>query len=210
MWIEPLRAGHVRRAVRRVLRYPARGHAPARRRPFAGRFRALGRGAAGSPRRDDAATSQRGRTLFVSLACINCHTVRGTTANGVFGPDLTHLMSRVDARRRRGAEHAGEPARWIDNPHGVEAGRAHAGDEAVAEELNELDRVPVDPAVIERWMPRVSWSQTVARWARAGEAAAVAGGAPRLGHHRRSQAARDHVRRDRAWSSSSSAASRRP
>ena len=35
-----------------------------------------------------------GRELFSSLACINCHTVRGTTANGVFGPDLTHLMSR--------------------------------------------------------------------------------------------------------------------
>ena len=35
-----------------------------------------------------------GRELFSSLACINCHTVRGTTADGVFGPDLTHLMSR--------------------------------------------------------------------------------------------------------------------
>jgi cytochrome c oxidase subunit II len=36
-----------------------------------------------------------GRDMFASLACINCHTVRGTPANGVFGPDLTHLMSRV-------------------------------------------------------------------------------------------------------------------
>jgi len=35
-----------------------------------------------------------GRELFSSLACISCHTVRGTTADGVFGPDLTHLMSR--------------------------------------------------------------------------------------------------------------------
>ena len=35
-----------------------------------------------------------GRELFSTLACINCHTVRGTTADGVFGPDLTHLMSR--------------------------------------------------------------------------------------------------------------------
>jgi len=35
-----------------------------------------------------------GRDLFSSLACINCHAVRGTTADGVFGPDLTHLMSR--------------------------------------------------------------------------------------------------------------------
>jgi cytochrome c oxidase subunit 2 len=46
-----------------------------------------------APARDDARV-EAGRHLFSSLACINCHTVRGTTANGVFGPDLTHLMSR--------------------------------------------------------------------------------------------------------------------
>jgi cytochrome c oxidase subunit 2 len=46
-----------------------------------------------APARDDPA-ARAGRELFASLACINCHTVRGTPANGVFGPDLTHLMSR--------------------------------------------------------------------------------------------------------------------
>jgi len=35
-----------------------------------------------------------GRRVFESTACINCHTIRGTVANGRFGPDLTHLMSR--------------------------------------------------------------------------------------------------------------------
>ena len=35
-----------------------------------------------------------GRRVFETTACINCHTVRGTVANGRFGPDLTHLMSR--------------------------------------------------------------------------------------------------------------------
>ena len=35
-----------------------------------------------------------GRDIFLSTACINCHTVRGTVATGQFGPDLTHLMSR--------------------------------------------------------------------------------------------------------------------
>jgi cytochrome c oxidase subunit 2 len=47
-----------------------------------------------APGRDDPA-GRRGREIFQSLACINCHTVRGTTANGRFGPDLTHLMSRA-------------------------------------------------------------------------------------------------------------------
>ena len=33
-------------------------------------------------------------SVFEQQACINCHTVAGTVANGRFGPDLTHLMSR--------------------------------------------------------------------------------------------------------------------
>src|SRR6185295_63085 len=35
-----------------------------------------------------------GRDVFASPACVNCHVVRGVGANGRFGPDLTHLMSR--------------------------------------------------------------------------------------------------------------------
>jgi cytochrome c oxidase subunit 2 len=35
-----------------------------------------------------------GRRIFESTACINCHNIAGTVANGLFGPDLTHLMSR--------------------------------------------------------------------------------------------------------------------
>ena len=37
---------------------------------------------------------QDGRDLFLSTACINCHTVGETVATGTFGPDLSHLMSR--------------------------------------------------------------------------------------------------------------------
>jgi cytochrome c oxidase subunit 2 len=35
-----------------------------------------------------------GRRVFEQTACINCHAIKGTVANGRFGPDLTHLMSR--------------------------------------------------------------------------------------------------------------------
>lgn len=31
---------------------------------------------------------------FFANSCVNCHTIRGTSAQGKFGPDLTHLMSR--------------------------------------------------------------------------------------------------------------------
>lgn len=36
-----------------------------------------------------------GRKVFETQACMNCHTVSGTSATGRFGPDLTHLMSRA-------------------------------------------------------------------------------------------------------------------
>jgi cytochrome c oxidase subunit 2 len=35
------------------------------------------------------------RSRFLSLNCINCHTVSGTAARGTFGPDLSHVMSRT-------------------------------------------------------------------------------------------------------------------
>ncbi len=35
-----------------------------------------------------------GQVVFEHQACVNCHTIKGTMANGRFGPDLTHLMSR--------------------------------------------------------------------------------------------------------------------
>jgi cytochrome c oxidase subunit 2 len=37
---------------------------------------------------------EEGRAVFEHNACISCHTIRGTVANGRFGPDLTHVGSR--------------------------------------------------------------------------------------------------------------------
>ncbi len=36
----------------------------------------------------------QGKQTFLSLSCVNCHAIKGTPSVGVFGPDLTHLMSR--------------------------------------------------------------------------------------------------------------------
>lgn len=38
--------------------------------------------------------ARRGRELFIEAGCGACHTVRGTSAAGTIGPDLTHLGSR--------------------------------------------------------------------------------------------------------------------
>ena len=48
-----------------------------------------------TPAREPAGgTASTGRGIFLSSSCAGCHAVRGTTAAGVLGPDLTHLASR--------------------------------------------------------------------------------------------------------------------
>jgi cytochrome c oxidase subunit 2 len=40
------------------------------------------------------ALATQGRDAFFANSCVNCHKVDGTTAKGIFGPDLTKLMTR--------------------------------------------------------------------------------------------------------------------
>ena len=63
-----------------------------------------------------------GRQIFQSQACISCHVVRGTAAQGQFGPDLTHFMSR-DTLAAGAADNT--PANlklWIKDPDYVKPG----------------------------------------------------------------------------------------
>ena len=61
-------------------------------------------------------TVSEGQRIFERTACINCHAVAGTAANGRFGPDLTHLMSR-DTLASGAVENTTENLRrWIQNP----------------------------------------------------------------------------------------------
>lgn len=58
----------------------------------------------------------QGRKQFEAQACINCHAVNGTVANGRYGPDLTHLMSRETLASGAAANTPENLARWIDAP----------------------------------------------------------------------------------------------
>jgi cytochrome c oxidase subunit 2 len=63
-----------------------------------------------------------GRRIFETTACINCHTVAGTAADGRFGPDLTHIMSR-DTIASGAAPNTPENLRlWIRNPAAIKPG----------------------------------------------------------------------------------------
>jgi cytochrome c oxidase subunit 2 len=57
--------------------------------------------------------AQQGRDVLIANGCGACHALRGTTADGVIGPDLTH----VGGRRSLGAgvlpSHAADFGRWL-------------------------------------------------------------------------------------------------
>jgi cytochrome c oxidase subunit 2 len=73
------------------------------------------------PANDNRSPSE-GQRIFESTACINCHRVTGTVANGSFGPDLTHLMSR-DTIAAGIATNTPENLRlWIRNPDAIKPG----------------------------------------------------------------------------------------
>jgi cytochrome c oxidase subunit 2 len=63
-----------------------------------------------------------GRKIFEGVACINCHTVAGTPANGRFGPDLTHLMSRETIASGAAPNTPENIRRWIENPDAIKPG----------------------------------------------------------------------------------------
>ncbi len=47
-----------------------------------------------APRVAPSGNAARGESVFTSALCASCHTVRGTTAAGTAGPDLTHVGGR--------------------------------------------------------------------------------------------------------------------
>jgi cytochrome c oxidase subunit II len=63
-----------------------------------------------------------GQLVFEQQACINCHTVVGTVANGRYGPDLTHLMSRETLAAGATTNTADHLKAWIDDPNTFKPG----------------------------------------------------------------------------------------
>ncbi|HUZ05518.1 MAG TPA: cytochrome c oxidase subunit II [Acidobacteriaceae bacterium] len=59
---------------------------------------------------------EAGQQVFATNACVNCHTVAGTSAHGRFGPDLTHLMSRQTIAAGAAENTAANLRAWIQDP----------------------------------------------------------------------------------------------
>ena len=62
-----------------------------------------------------------GQGVFVAR-CGGCHTVRGTPAGGLVGPDLTHLMSRRTIAAGVAANSPASLSGWVGNPQALKPG----------------------------------------------------------------------------------------
>ena len=68
------------------------------------------------------ATAAAGRRVFERNACMNCHTITGTAANGRFGPDLTHLMSRATIAAGAAQNTRDNLRLWVKDPSAIKHG----------------------------------------------------------------------------------------
>ncbi len=78
------------------------------------------------------------RAKFLSLSCVNCHTVSGTSASGTFGPDLSHLMSRDTLGSGVISNNVENLRAWVKDPQAIKPGNLMPNMQLDATELNEV------------------------------------------------------------------------
>lgn len=78
----------------------------------------------GSPPEPTAPFLARGQQLFLSTGCGSCHTVRGTLADGRFGPDLTRVGSRLSIGAGTFPVNIGTLAAWTSSAQHLKPGNA--------------------------------------------------------------------------------------
>jgi cytochrome c oxidase subunit 2 len=86
------------------------------------RFRAWLRNMAAPRRAPSSPELTRGEQVFVASACASCHTIRGTSAHGDVGPDLTHLATRTTLAALTIPNRRGYLGGWILDPQHIKPG----------------------------------------------------------------------------------------
>jgi cytochrome c oxidase subunit II len=66
--------------------------------------------------------SKAGAVLFLGATCGSCHRVRGTSAAGIAGPDLTHFGSRQTMLTGISINDSAHLNRWLTDPQQVKPG----------------------------------------------------------------------------------------
>jgi cytochrome c oxidase subunit 2 len=63
-----------------------------------------------------------GRDLFMKTSCVSCHRIAGTAAAGVFGPDLTRLMTRATLASGAARNTTAALRAWVRDPQTLKPG----------------------------------------------------------------------------------------
>ena len=84
------------------------------------------------------AQTQAGHNVFFSTSCINCHAIRETKANGKFGPDLTHLMSRQTLGAGVIANTEENLRAWVRDPQHIKPGALMPNMQLTNDELDQV------------------------------------------------------------------------
>jgi cytochrome c oxidase subunit II len=86
----------------------------------------------------EGASPTEGRKVFFANSCVNCHTVRGTSAQGKFGPDLTHLMSRETLGSGAAPNTPASLRAWVRDPQKLKAGCLMPNMQMTDEEVDQV------------------------------------------------------------------------
>ena len=79
-----------------------------------------------------------GRELFQRTACINCHTLDGTVADGTYGPSLSHLMSRKTIGAGSAFNTPENLKRWVKDPAVFKPGVRMPDMKLTSEEVDQI------------------------------------------------------------------------
>src|SRR5215208_5844928 len=80
----------------------------------------------------------RGRELFLSLPCVNCHAITGTDAYATLGPDLTHFASRPTIAAGMLLNNKGNLAGWIANAPAIKPGAQMPPNQMTGDQMQDL------------------------------------------------------------------------
>jgi cytochrome c oxidase subunit II len=80
--------------------------------------------------------ARRGEEVFLNQACASCHTIRGTSARGEIGPDLTHVGERTTLAALTIPNRRGYLGGWILDPQHVKPGNRMPGLNLSNEQFN--------------------------------------------------------------------------
>jgi cytochrome c oxidase subunit II len=87
-----------------------------------GRFRAWLAAQARPAAAPATAQERLGQQAFLSEPCASCHQIRGTSADGLAGPDLTHVGSRTTLAANTIPNTSAELRAWIHDPQQIKPG----------------------------------------------------------------------------------------